>query len=406
MKKRGIIYLIVTLLFIALTIIILSKTNMSNNVDLSKAIQIILIFFLIRISIGCTFYIKHQYEKRMYSYDIIMNLGLLIFINVNIMRQINLLISNWNVLSIVDIYNNTLKSFSYFAMLTLPCIIILSIYGVITNFVLIKKEGFNPRRLLGIILSAFALLGLGGSQAVYYVISKLLIGTEKQFIKYTLDICINATLSYFYTLIIATLYCNMRAAKHIPKYDKDFIIILGSQIKNDGSLTPLLKGRVDRAIDFGNKQYEISKKKIYYIPSGGKGNDEVIAEALAIKNYLIEKGINEKQIIIEDKSTSTIENMKFSKEKIDKINKDAKISFATTNYHVFRSGVIANNQGIECEGIGSKTKWYFYTNALIREFIANLVQERRKHIALLLIINISLLILIAIGRYYQFILVK
>ena len=139
------------------------------------------------------------------------------------------------------------------------------------------------------------------------------------------------------------------------------------------------------------------------MPSGGRGSDEVISESLAIKNYLIEKGIKENQIIIEDKSTNTIENMKFSKAKIDELKKDAKISFSTTNYHVFRSGVIANNQGIECEGMGSKTKWYFYTNALIREFIANLVQERKKHITIILLINLSLLILIAIGRYYNFI---
>ena len=95
--------------------------------------------------------------------------------------------------------------------------------------------------------------------------------------------------------------------------------------------------------------------------------------------------------------------MKYSKKKIDDINKDGKITFATTNYHVFRSGVIANEQGIECEGMGSKTKWYFYTNALIREFVANLYQERNKHIILLLMINISLFILILIGKYYNFI---
>ena len=403
MKKRGIIYLIVTLIFIILTISILKQTDLSNNVMLSKSIQIILILFLIRISIGCAFYIRNQYEKQKYSYGIIMNLGLFIFMVVNIIRQIDLLIQNWNVLNIVDIYTNTLKSFSFFAMLTLPCIIVLSIYGIITNIILIKKEGFHPRRLLGIILGSFAILGLFGSQALYYVISNLLLNTEKQFIKYTLDICINATLSYFYTLIIATLYCNIRAAKHIPEYDKDYVIILGSKINKDGSLTPLLKARVDKAIAFGNKQYEMTKKKIIYLPSGGKGSDENISEALAIKNYLIEKGIKEKQIVIEDKSTSTIENMKFSKDKIDEINKNAKISFSTTNYHVFRSGVIANEQGIECEGMGSKTKWYFYTNALIREFIANLVQERRKHIALIILINISLFVLIMIGRYYNFI---
>lgn len=403
MKKRGIIYLIVTIIFIALTITIIKRTDLSNNVMLSKSIQIILILALIRISVGCVFYIRNEYEKQKYSYGIIMNLGLLLFIFVNILRQINLLISNWNILSIIDIYTNTLKSFSYFAMLTLPFIIILSIYSILSNVILIKKEGFNPRSLLGIIIGFLAILGLFGSQGLYYAITKIFMETEKQYIKFSLDICINATLSYFYTLIIATLYCNIKAASHIPKYDKDFVIILGSKIGKDGSLTPLLKGRADVAIDFGKRQYELTKKKIVYVPSGGKGSDEVIPEALAIRNYLVEKGINEKEILIEDKSTSTIENMKFSKKKIDATKSHAKISFATTNYHVFRSGVIANNQGIDCDGMGSKTKWYFYANALIREFIANIYQERVKHLFLLLIINLSLLILIAIGKYYNFI---
>lgn len=95
--------------------------------------------------------------------------------------------------------------------------------------------------------------------------------------------------------------------------------------------------------------------------------------------------------------------MKFSKSKIEEINKEAKVSFSTTNYHVFRSGVIANEQGLDCEGMGSKTKWYFYTNALIREFIANIVQEKEMHIILLIIINVSLIVLLLIGKYYNFI---
>ena len=230
MKKRWVIYLIVTLVFILLTASILNHTDLSNNVDLSKSIQIILILFLIRVSIGCTFYIKEQYEKRKYSYAIIMNLGLLIFININILRQLNLLAFNWNVINIVDIYNNTLKSFSYFAMLTLPCIIILSLYSIITNFILIKKEGFSPRRMLGVSLGFLAIFGLLGSQTLYYVIKNFLLGNDMKAVKYTLDICINGTLSYFYTLIIATLYCNIRAARHTPKFDKDFIIILGSKV--------------------------------------------------------------------------------------------------------------------------------------------------------------------------------
>ena len=320
MKKRGLIYLVVTIIFIILTIGILKATNLSNNVALAKSIQIILILFLIRISIGCSLYIKGQYEKKKYSYKIVMNLGLLIFMIANILRQTNLLVQNWNVLNIVDIYTNTLKSFSYFAILILPCIVTLATYSIITNFVLIKKEGFSPRKLLGIILGFLAFIGIAGSQGLYYIISGFLMKNDRAFVKFSLDICINGTLSYFYTLILATLYCNTQAANHIPSYDQDFIIILGSKINKDGSLTPLLQGRVDKALSFGNKQYEISKKKIVYVPSGGKGQDEITSEAEAIKNYLISKGIKEKQIIIEDKSTSTIENMKFSKNIIDKIN--------------------------------------------------------------------------------------
>ena len=398
MKKRRIFYCIVTIVFILLSVIILSKTNLNNNFELSKAIQIIIILFLIRISIGCTLYIKKQYEKQKYSYSIIMNLGLVIFININILRQINLLIQNWKVFNIIDIYQNTLKSFSYFAMLTLPCIIILSIYSIISNIILIKKEGFHPNKVLGIVMGFFSLIGLFLTQSVYLILNNILTGTTLNYIKYSLDICINASISYLYTLILATLYCNVKAAKHIPKYDKDYIIILGCKVMSNGNLTPLLKGRVDKAIEFGKKQYEKNNKKIIYIPSGGQGEDEITSEAEAMQKYLVKQGIKNNQIIMENRSSNTYENIKYSKEIIDNKNRKAKICFSTTNYHVFRSGIIANEQGLDCEGMGSKTKWYFYTNALIREFIANLVQERKKHIILLLLINISLILLIVIGK--------
>lgn len=401
MKKQKNAYAIITLLFIVISIVILKHTNLSDNVALSKSIQIILILFLMRIAYGCTIYIKVQYQKKKYSYGIVMNVGLLLFIIINIMRQINLLIENWNVLSINNIYNNTLESFSFFAMLTLPCIVILSVYSIITNIFLIKREVFSYKNLLGVFLGVFALMGLFGSQAIYSLTSSLLVGEELIVVKKIIDVTINVTLSYFYTLIIATLYCNIIAARHIPKYDKDYVIILGCMIKKDGTLTVLLKSRVDKAIEFAKKQKEITGKDIIFVPSGGQGDNEVMPEAEAMKNYLIEQGIKEENIIVENKSTSTLENMKFSKAIILNNKADAKISFATTNYHVFRSGIIANDCGMDCEGMGSKTNWYFYSNALIREFIANLVRERKKHIVLILLFIISALILVLIGHNYK-----
>lgn len=76
-----------------------------------------------------------------------------------------------------------------------------------------------------------------------------------------------------------------------------------------------------------------------------------------MKRYLLEQGIPEEQIMPETSSANTLENMKFSKALIS--DSSAKVAFSTTNYHVFRSGIFANQAGLKAEGMGSKTKWYF-----------------------------------------------
>ena len=399
MVKR--IYGIVNIALFVICIATLSIIDKTNNIKISLTIQILLIAYLLKVTWGCLLYIKEQYKKQKYSYSIIMNLGLVIFLIINILRQINLLITDWNLTSINSLYNNTLNSFSYFAFLILPLIIVLALYSIITNIVLIYKEGFKFQNILGIIFGIGITLGAFASQFIFEIIKNINLINSNLYIKKFIDIGLNSVLCYFYCLTLATLYCNIMAAKHKPKFDKDYVIILGSKIRENGTLTPILQARVDKAIAFAKEQKEKSNKRIVFVPSGGKGEDEIIAEAEAMKNYLIEKGISSKDIIVEDKSKNTYQNLKFSKQKIDEDNKDGKIIFSTTNYHVFRSGVIANNEGIDCEGMGSKTKWYFYTNALIREFIANLFNQRKQHFALITSINITLFVLVIIGYKYK-----
>ena len=399
MEKR--IYGIVSVVLFVICIVVLSIVDKTNNIKLSLTIQILLIAYLIKITWGCLLYIKEQYKKQKYSYSIIMNLGLVIFLIINILRQFNLLIIDWNLVSINELYNNTLNSFSYFAFLILPLIIVLALYSIITNIVLIYKEGFKFQNLLGIIFGICIALGAFASQFIFEIIKNINLINSNFYIKKFIDIGLNSVLCYFYCLTLATLYCNVMAARHKPNFDKDYVIILGSKIKEDGTLTPILQARVDKAIEFAREQKEKSNKKIVFVPSGGKGKDEIIAEAEAMKNYLIENGISPEDIIVEDESKNTYQNLKFSKQKIDEDNKDGKIIFSTTNYHVFRSGVIANEEGIDCEGMGSSTKWYFYTNALIREFIANLFYQRKKHVALITLINIVLFALVIIGYKYR-----
>ena len=396
-------YGIITLILFVVSVIMLVIIDRTNNINLSLVIQLILILYLSKVVYGIVLYIKEQYQKQKYSYSIIMNLGLAIFLIVNIIRQVVLLIVDFGKISIVDIYNSTLESFSYFAILILPLIAFLGVYSIITNIILIKKEGFGLNNILGMIFALIIIIGAFSTQMIYEYTSKLTLSISGTIIKNFIDISLNSILAYFYCLVLATLYCNIMAGKHNPTYDKDFVIVLGAQIKKDGTLTPLLKSRVDRAILFSENQKKSGGKDVVFVTSGGKGNDEIMSEGEAIKKYLLQRGIKEENIIVEDKSTSTKENIKFSKEKIDEINKDAKIAFSTTNYHVFRSGVIANNQGVECEGMGSKTKIYFYVNALLREFFANLITEKNKHFVLITSINLALLILVLIGYFCKLI---
>ncbi len=65
---------------------------------------------------------------------------------------------------------------------------------------------------------------------------------------------------------------------------------------------------------------------------------------------------------------------------------DARVAFSTTNYHVMRSGLYATKQGFLVEGIGSRTKSYFWINAFFREFIATLQVHKRTHIPVMIVL--------------------
>ena len=200
--------------------------------------------------------------------------------------------------------------------------------------------------------------------------------------------------TYLECILIATIVIAIKSIKKKSEYNKDYMIILGCKIKEDGTLTPLLRGRVDKALKFRKEQLKATGKDLIFIPSGGKGNDEIISEAEAMKNYLLESGIKEEKILVENQSTNTYENIKFSNKLIS--NKKSSIGFSTTNYHVLRAGLIATEQGLKIEGIGSKTKSYFMINAFIREFIGTLYSERKQHILFFMLIMIIILMMIGI----------
>ena len=143
-------------------------------------------------------------------------------------------------------------------------------------------------------------------------------------------------------------------------------------------------------------QQKAGGKELIFVPSGGKGEDEIISEAEAIAGYLKEKGIPEERILVENRSGNTEENLRFSSELIRRHagGAEPKIAFSTTNYHVFRAGLLASDQGIMAEGIGSGTKSYFWINAFVREFIATIFSEKRTHLIVLGVLTLINLLMV------------
>lgn len=145
--------------------------------------------------------------------------------------------------------------------------------------------------------------------------------------------------------------------------DADYIVVLGAQVRGE-RITKSLAKRLDAAYD-----YLIENEDTKVICTGGQGAGEDISEAFAEKRYLMEKGIAEDRIIMEDKSTSTYENLKFTLEIIG--DKDAKIAIVTNNFHVYRAVLLGKYVGFKnVDGIAGDSDNRLLLNYMVREGLA------------------------------------
>ena len=357
----------------------------------SNAVITAILIYLIALGIYFFFKFRESMKESLYKYDNILYIGLISFDIYLIYSQICALI---NKNGINGALMTSVSAAQSIVMFTAPVVFIATILVTVSNIQLIRKEGRTWRNMLGLILGV--ILGIG-SLLPYFIWLWMfytdVIDTHYErgfgrFFEMFLENTVSSYVFYLECILLGTIIIAVKAAKHIPAFDKDYIIIHGCQIRKDGTLTKLLQSRADRAIEFAKLQKEATGKDIIFVPSGGKGNDEIISEGEAIKRYLLENGISEDKIIKEDDSTSTEENVKLAMDKMrDNFGSDGyKAAFATTNYHVFRTGMLADKMGLKAEGIGSRTKAYFWINAFVREFIATVVKEKKTHIKVALIL--------------------
>lgn len=193
-----------------------------------------------------------------------------------------------------------------------------------------------------------------------------------------------------YTLLVFYLFTLSSWINLWKIYRKtyDFIIVLGSGLIGGDRVSPLLAGRIEKALALHQEHPE---SKIIF--SGGQGKDEKLPEAAAMAEYAKEKGLPEENSMIEDQSKNTNQNIQFSKRLIEKLGKEASsnVLVVTNRYHLFRALLTAKEEGLKCDGRGSKTKLYFSLNAFLREYIAFIFYWKRTYL-IGLMVGFSLII--------------
>lgn len=158
----------------------------------------------------------------------------------------------------------------------------------------------------------------------------------------------------------------LKAAFTTPPANLDYIIVLGAKV-NGTQPSGALRNRIDVA-----SEYLRDNPDTLVIASGGQGPDEGISEAECIRIGLIQRGIDEKRIIMEDKSTSTLENLTFSLKLLEESSPD--IGLVTNNFHIYRSMKIAETfEGYGFFAVPVATSALSFPHYMLREFCATVV---------------------------------
>ena len=264
---------------------------------------------------------------------------------------------------------------------------------LINTIVVVKNNGFSLTSMLPFLMAGFLVLLIASPTIVNYFDPDV-----RHIIVFVLGLFTLEGLWFSFTFMALLFYSWVyRLLPRRRQYD--YIIIHGAGL--DGPRpTPLLAGRIDKALELWNKQHQHGK----FVVSGGQGADEIVSEAQAMRDYLLEKGVSADAILMEDKSTTTWENLRYSLAIINAdraTGVDATSSAAvassgdvtttasdastsndapadsefttavvTSDFHVFRCAEYAHNLGIKADGIGSHTKGWYWPTAFIREFIA------------------------------------
>lgn len=226
--------------------------------------------------------------------------------------------------------------------------------------VLFVIAAFFKFALIGYGFMALLLAGIGVVLLLYELFDRL----QKRGLKHALTVLLCVCVACFIAIEIPI----VRASSGDGDYEADYLIVLGAGV--NGS-TPSLSmvNRLDAALDYLQSHPDCTA-----IVSGGQGSGEDITEAQAMYDYLTARGIPPEQVLMEDRASSTKENLLFSFDIIRSLGhvpESTDIAVVSSEYHLYRAGYMARQLGIEVHGVAGHTSYpVLMFNYFIREAFA------------------------------------
>ena len=201
----------------------------------------------------------------------------------------------------------------------------------------------------GYSFTALVCLGIIGV-ILFYTLMPLVGRVFPQFARVT-TIVFTVLLLCGLALFSFTEYHIIQASFGTPEAEAEYLVVLGAKVRDDGPSVSLWD-RINAAAD-----YLKAHDDTIAIVSGGQGEDEPITEAQCMHDELVKLGIDESRIWMEDKATSTDENMRFSLDLIEEKTgtRPKKLAILSSEYHLYRSSLMAKKLGIEFVGVPAKT---------------------------------------------------
>lgn len=156
----------------------------------------------------------------------------------------------------------------------------------------------------------------------------------------------------------------IKASFGTPGEEADYLVVLGAKVRSDGPSVSLW----DRI--YGAYDYLAAHPNTIAVVSGGQGPDEIMTEAQSMFDELTAMGIDPDRVWMEDKATSTKENILFSLDLIEEKTGERpdKLWVVSSEYHLCRAGMMTRDCGVEFAGVPARTSRFSQkVNHFLRE---------------------------------------